>query len=92
MDTNLLERHFDRIGARIRVHGQRRWQQDDYQIDVGSDRAGEFFDFLSAKRSIFGSCRAGPTSVTCCCLRPMERGFFAAMMSGIGSSPQSRTA
>ncbi len=46
MNTNLLERHFDRIGARIRVHGPRRWQQDDYQIDVGSDRAGEFFDFF----------------------------------------------
>src|SRR5438093_6907581 len=36
---------FVRIGARIRVHRPRRWQQDDYQIDVGSDRAGEFFDF-----------------------------------------------
>ena len=45
MDTNFLERHFDRIGARVRVRGPRRWQQDDYQIDVGSDRAGEFFDF-----------------------------------------------
>jgi hypothetical protein len=51
IDTHLLERHFNRIGARVRVRGPWRWQQDDYQIDVGSDRAGEFFDF-SVRRTV----------------------------------------
>ena len=53
MDTNLLERHFDRIGARARVHGPRRWQQDDYQIDVSADRGGEFFDFSVRRTADF---------------------------------------
>ncbi len=44
MSPDLLDRHFNKIGARIKVHGPRRWQRDDYQIDISSDQKGEFFD------------------------------------------------
>lgn len=44
MNTQQLEKHFGRIGARVKVAGPKKWQRDDYQIDIRTDRKGEYFD------------------------------------------------
>lgn len=45
MNTHILERHFAKIGARVRVHPLvRRTPVGPVAIDIGHDREGEFFD------------------------------------------------
>jgi hypothetical protein len=47
MSTEMLERRFARIGARVKVFGDRRGEA---RIDVRSDRRGEFFEVRFAGR------------------------------------------
>jgi hypothetical protein len=42
-----LRRYFDRMGARVFVRGPGPRQREKIRIDVGRDRAGEFFDIRS---------------------------------------------
>jgi len=42
--TDVLCRHFSRMGARLKLQGPARWQKEKIRIDVGQDRKGEFFD------------------------------------------------
>ncbi len=44
MTTEVLRRHFSRMGARLLVRGPGPWQEEKVRIDVGRDRDGEFFD------------------------------------------------
>ena len=51
MDTQLLERHFAKIGARAKLRTQtRRNRVDGVSIDIGTDRDGEFFDIALGRR------------------------------------------
>ncbi|MCA8989717.1 MAG: hypothetical protein KDA78_18865, partial [Planctomycetaceae bacterium] len=45
MNTNMITRHFEKIGARARVQDQR-WRsiRSGVSIDIGRDDGGEFFD------------------------------------------------
>lgn len=51
MNTQQLEKHFSKIGARVKVGPRRPWQRDDYQIDIRTDRKGEYFD-LALQRPV----------------------------------------
>src|SRR5688572_15853405 len=52
MNTPSLERQFARIGARAKVHSDlRRIRNGVVSIDIGRDRAGEFFDIALAPAS-----------------------------------------
>lgn len=42
--TELLCRHFSRMGARLKIQGPHPFQGGVVRIDVGRDRGGEFFD------------------------------------------------
>lgn len=42
--TELLCRHFSRMGARVKVDGPDRFQAGKIQIDIGRDHHGEYFD------------------------------------------------
>src|SRR5258708_7702792 len=44
MTTEVLRRHFSRMGARLKIRGPGPWQGEKVRIDVGRDRDGEFFD------------------------------------------------
>jgi hypothetical protein len=45
MNVHLIERQFERIGARAKVHADtRRFERTGVSIDVGHDKGGEFFD------------------------------------------------
>ena len=44
MTTEVLRRHFSRMGARLLVRGPGPRQGEKVRIDVGRDRDGEFFD------------------------------------------------
>jgi len=46
MNANHLADKFTAIGARLKVQltEPRRWQADDYAIDIRRDREGEFFE------------------------------------------------
>src|SRR6267378_4288444 len=44
MTTEVLCRHFSRMGARLKVRGPGARQGESVRIDVGRDRDGEFFD------------------------------------------------
>src|SRR5437879_1466662 len=44
MTTEVLRRHFSRMGARLKVRGPGARQGEKVRIDVGRDRDGEFFD------------------------------------------------
>lgn len=46
MDTQLLEKHFSRIGARVKISEivPGRWQSNAAGIDILQDKTGEFFD------------------------------------------------
>ena len=52
MNTQLA-RHFAKIGARVKVHGPRRWQRETYEIDVRSDKQGEYFDLSLLRATNF---------------------------------------
>ena len=47
MDIELLQKHFGKIGARVKVSEAReiRWRGSNAGIDIGSDHKGEYFDF-----------------------------------------------
>ena len=47
MDIELLQKHFGKIGARVKVSAARniRWRGSNAGIDIGSDDKGEYFDF-----------------------------------------------
>ena len=50
MNTQWIERHFEKIGARAKVHPEtRRNRNEGVTIDIGRDGAGEFFDIAMAK-------------------------------------------
>lgn len=49
MDGQLLQTHFARIGARVRVREDA--LDSGLRLDVGEDRHGQFFDVLAAPRS-----------------------------------------
>ena len=42
--TEVLCRHFSRMGARVKVDGPQRYQAEKIRIDIGNDDHGEFFD------------------------------------------------
>lgn len=42
--TELLCRHFSRMGARVKLEGPRRLQEEIVRIDIGRDVDGEYFD------------------------------------------------
>src|SRR5260370_4490641 len=44
MTTEVLRRHFSRMGARLKVRGPGARQGEKVRIDVGRDRDGELFD------------------------------------------------
>src|SRR5258708_13304969 len=44
MTTEVLRRHYSRVGARLKVGGPGGRQGEKVRIDVGRDRDGEFFD------------------------------------------------
>lgn len=45
METELLERAFRKMGARLSVGEQSRWDRRFYSIDIGRDKEGEVFVF-----------------------------------------------
>lgn len=50
MKAHVIERHFDKIGARAKVHPEtRRNRTDPVTIDIGHDGEGEFFDIATAR-------------------------------------------
>lgn len=51
MNTQLLNRHFAKIGARV-VFGQNRLRTNNLQIDIGNDREGEFFDIAGGRQEL----------------------------------------
>lgn len=52
MNTQLIERHFAKIGARANVHANRRRNvRTGVSIDIGRDREGEFFDIAIGRDS-----------------------------------------
>jgi hypothetical protein len=48
MDTVLLEKHFARVGARVRFSELNERRRERPGIDIGHDRRGEFFDVRTA--------------------------------------------
>ena len=42
--TEVLCRHFSRMGARVKVDGPQRFQAEKIRIDIGRDHDGEYFD------------------------------------------------
>jgi len=52
MNTHLIQRHFEKIGARADIHeGNRRLQRSAVSIDVARDAQGEFFDITADRRA-----------------------------------------
>ena len=51
MNMQLIERHFEKIGARALVHAESRRIRAGVSIDIGEDTQGEFFDIALAEDS-----------------------------------------
>jgi len=52
MNAHVIGRHFDKIGARAKVHPEmRRNRTDGVTIDIGHDGEGEFFDIATGRTS-----------------------------------------
>ena len=52
MVTSLVERHFAKIGARVKVHSdERRIIAGGVTVDIGNDNEGEFFDIAMRRTS-----------------------------------------
>ena len=51
MDTTVVEKKFDLMGARLKVSEPNRWSRRPFVIDIKKDRKGEFFD-IEVKKDI----------------------------------------
>ena len=55
MDTQLLKEKFERIGARVKLAPDARVNR--FNVDIGNDRRGEFFD-LKVRDVCYSAARA----------------------------------